>query len=118
MYAIRSYYGGTYRVEADLTDDSGKTLASASWSGTDGQVSLTFEALLTRNGPYQIRDIYLYNADGRLIDTAGEDPEENIYTIDSLYFSGLTGLNANNTSVINTQSIDIDGDGDYRNNFV
>src|SRR6185437_11387130 len=87
---------GLYYVEGELADAQGQLVATANWSGSDGQVSLSFQALLGDITSYNLRAISLYNAQGELIDSAPEalSDSPSVYATGPLYNLGLGEVDA------------------------
>ncbi|MFQ5611717.1 MAG: hypothetical protein ACE5H9_06250, partial [Anaerolineae bacterium] len=110
--------GGTYRVEGALADGKGEVVATASWTGSDGQVALQFEALLGDVTAYHLQSLRLYDADGGLIDSTTGNSLLNtgVYSTGPLYNLGLTAIESAQSvtpTVVNVATPDLDQDGDF-----
>src|SRR5690606_27103053 len=77
---LNLYQPGTYRVEADLYDAEENFVSHATWSGAGPEVSLRFEGVAGRVGPYTLRDVTLFNSAGESIDQNGGI----VYTIEAV----------------------------------
>jgi len=64
---------GTYTVQGDLYDGLERFVARATWTGTDSTALLQFNELPGTVGPYTLRDVYLLNADGEIVDSLVEE---------------------------------------------
>jgi len=60
---------GTYTVQGDLYDSQERFVTRATWSGTGPTASIQFDRLPGTVGPYTLRNVYLLNADGEIIDS-------------------------------------------------
>ena len=108
---------GVYSVQAELTNHDGDVISAATWSGDNGQVRLEFDAVLGSTKPYYLRNVELYNSQGRLVDAQGEGTakfqfDNYAYTTGSLYNTGIQTFD-NDFSVVNATPVDSDSDGDY-----
>jgi len=108
---------GLYYVEGELADAQGKLVATAAWSGSDGQVSLSFQALLGDITSYYLRAISLYNAQGELIDSApeAESDSPSVYATGPLYNLGLGEVDPQYASprVTSAKAKDVPGAVDF-----
>ncbi len=64
---------GTYTVRGNLYDARGQFVARAAWSGSGPTVTLQFDGLAGTEGPYIVRDVYLLDAAGEIIDATLQD---------------------------------------------
>jgi hypothetical protein len=64
---------GAYMVQGDLYDGRGGFVARATWTGTGSTASLQFSELPGTMGPYILKDVYLINAEGEVIDSLMEE---------------------------------------------
>ncbi|MFQ5616884.1 MAG: PKD domain-containing protein, partial [Anaerolineales bacterium] len=113
---------GTYSLEAELANSRGQMVARASWTGSDGEASLQFQALLPDVTPYYLQNVRLYDANGGLIDSdaAGEvrfatARDTPTYTTGSLYGFRLDSPGAASVlpQVTEAAGVDRDGDGTF-----
>ncbi len=107
---------GSYRVEGNLTTVAGEVVAETSWQGSDGQVSLVFDALLARPDSYYLRDLTLYGPSG-LIETIGRtrayDLSNYAYDLGSFYSSGIQTQSSGALSISGITTTDTDNDSDF-----
>ena len=108
---------GEYTVMGDLTDEDGNVVASASWTGSDGQIALHFDTALPNTTPYYLRNLYLKNDIG-VIDQAGDGNPLEIagnfaYTTGALYGGIRTMSTGEELQVSGATAVDSDNDGDY-----
>jgi hypothetical protein len=111
---------GAYTVQGDLYDSLGKFVGRATWSGADSTASLRFDELPGTVGPYTLREIYLLDGDGEIIDSMVE-----VYTTQQVVEADLgthivrqtrsegVGLQGILPGGYADSGVDLDGDGLY-----
>jgi hypothetical protein len=118
---------GTYTVIGDLYDNLGEWVAQATWSGSGPAVTLQFKEVGGTAGPYTLEDLYLFNADEKIIDsriapyTIEQIPDltkDGLITLD-LYLPppgggiGILGETITPTHVFSDSGVDLDDDDLY-----
>jgi hypothetical protein len=98
-------------VEAELVDSQGEKVATAEWSGSNGQVSLQFDALFSDMTPYPLTSVSLYDASGLLIDYA--EDRAGVYSAGPFYSLGLSTASVVTPTVTSVSTPDSDGNGKY-----
>jgi hypothetical protein len=110
----------TYTVQGDLYDGRGGFVARATWTGTGSTASLQFSELAGTTGPYTLKDVYLINAEGEIIDSLIEEyttqqvmeAEGKTHIMDEADL-GEMGAEAILPGPYTDFGLDLDGDGLY-----
>jgi hypothetical protein len=63
---------GTYTVLGELYDSEGQSVAQATWTGSRSPASLQFGDIRGTVGPYTLKNLYLLNADDKVIDSIAQ----------------------------------------------
>jgi hypothetical protein len=111
---------GAYMVQGDLYDGRGRFVARATWTGTGSTASLQFSELPGTMGPYTLKDVYLLNAEGEIIDSLIEEyttqqvmeAEGKTHIMDEADL-GEMGAQAILPGPYSDSGVDLDGDGLY-----
>ncbi len=111
------YKNGTYQVDAILSTVTGEKVATAQWSGNNGQVTLQFDAILARTDSYYLQEIILHDENGGVIEhiepVHRRDLSSYPYEVGVLYGSQLQTLSNNNIISVNSIAT-TDSDTDSR----
>jgi hypothetical protein len=107
-------------VQGDLYDGRGRFVARATWTGTGSTASLQFSELPGTTGPYALKDVYLINAEGEIIDSLIEEyttqqvmeAEGKTHIMDEADL-GEMGAQAILPGPYSDSGVDLDGDGLY-----